>query len=123
MGAVHHRLGNLTALVDINALQADGPTAGVLSIEPIHDKWAAFGWHVQRVDGNDVDAVVAALDAADAAAAPQGQPSVVLCDTKVGCGVPLLENREKAHFMRIDEHEWQICREQLALGAPEGSNR
>ena len=123
MGAVHHQLGNLTALVDINALQADGPTAGVLSIEPIHDKWAAFGWHVQRVNGNDVDAVVAALDAADAAAAPHGQPSVVLCDTKVGSGVPLLENREKAHFMRIDEHEWQICREQLTLGAPEGSNR
>ena len=72
MGAVHHQLGNLTALVDINALQADGPTAGVLSIEPIHDKWTAFGWHVQRVDGNDVDAVVAALDAADAAAAPPG---------------------------------------------------
>ena len=67
----HHRLGNLTALVDINALQADGPTAGVLSIEPIHDKWAAFGWHVQRVDGNDVAAVVAALDAADAAAPPR----------------------------------------------------
>ena len=57
--------------------------------------------------------MVAALDAADAAAAPHGQPSVVLCDTKVGFGVPLLENREKAHFMRIDEHEWQICREQL----------
>ncbi len=95
----------------------------MLSIEPIHDKWTAFGWHVQRVNGNDVDAVVAALDAADAAAAPHGQPSVVLCDTKVGFGVPLLENREKAHFMRIDEHEWQICREQLTLGAPEGSNR
>ena len=56
MGAAHHQLGNLTALVDINALQADGPTAGVLSIEPIHDKWTAFGWSVQRVDGNDVAA-------------------------------------------------------------------
>jgi transketolase len=120
MGAVHHRLGRLTAIVDINALQADGPTSGVLSIEPIHDKWSAFGWFVQRVDGNDAEAVVAALDAADAAAGPEGQPSVILCDTRVGCRVPLLENREKAHFMRIDEHEWQICREQLALGAPEG---
>lgn len=123
MGAAHHRLGNLTAIVDINALQADGPTAGVLSIEPIHDKWSAFGWFVQRINGNDVDAVVAALDAADAAAGPQGQPSVVLCDTKVGHGVPLLEDREKAHFMRIEEHEWQVCREQLALGAPEGLDR
>ena len=84
MGAVHHQLGNLTARVDINALQADGPTAGVLSIEPIHDKWTAFGWSVQRVDGNDTTAVVAALDTADAQAAATGRPSVVLCDTKIG---------------------------------------
>ena len=120
MGAAGHRLGNLTALVDINALQADGPTAGVLAIEPIHEKWAAFGWHVQRVDGNDTAAVVDALDRADASAAAVGKPSVVLCDTRVGFGVPLLENREKAHFMRIDEHEWQVCREQLSRTAPEG---
>ena len=91
----HHQLGNLTALVDINALQADGPTAGVLAIEPIHDKWAAFGWHVQRVDGNDTAAVVDALDRADAAAAAVGRPCVVLCDTRVGFGVPLLENRDQ----------------------------
>ncbi|HET9871719.1 MAG TPA: transketolase [Propionibacteriaceae bacterium] len=123
MGAVHHQLGNLTALVDINALQADGPTAGVLSIEPIKDKWTAFGWSTQRVDGNDAHALVAALDRADAEAAATGRPSIVLCDTKVGCGVPLLENRTKAHFMRIDEDEWQTCREQLTLGAPEGVTR
>ena len=47
MGASHHRLGNLTALVDINALQADGPTAGVLRTEPVADKWAACGWFVR----------------------------------------------------------------------------
>ena len=123
MGAVHHQLGNLTALVDINALQADGPTAGVLSIEPIHDKWTAFGWSVQRVNGNDVSALVAALDRADAEADLIGRPSIVLCDTKIGYGVPLLENRTKAHFMRIDEDEWQPCRDQLSLGAPEGSAR
>ena len=122
-GAAHHQLGNLTALVDINALQADGPTAGILSLEPIHDKWAAFGWSVQRVDGNDAAAVVDALDRADAEASSVGPPSVVLCDTKIGRGVPLLENRTKAHFMRIDEDEWQPCRDQLSLGAPEGEVR
>ena len=62
MGASHHRLGHLTALVDINALQADGPTAGVLSTEPVADKWEACGWFVRRVDGNDVDALLAAFD-------------------------------------------------------------
>ena len=120
MGAAHHQLGHLTAIVDINALQADGATAGVLSTEPVHEKWAAFGWFVQRVNANDPLAVVAAFDRADAAAVPTGQPSVILCDTKVGCGVPLLETREKAHFMRIEEHEWQICRDQLTANAAEG---
>ena len=62
MGASHHRLGNLIAMVDINALQADGPTAGVLRTEPVADKWAACGWFTQRVDGNDVGALLEAFD-------------------------------------------------------------
>lgn len=112
MGASHHRLGNLIAMVDINALQADGPTAGVLRTEPVPDKWAACGWHVQRVDGNDVDELLRAFDCVSTE-----QPSVILCDTRIGKGVPLLETREKAHFMRIDADEWQICRDQLTEGA------
>ena len=59
----------------------------------------------------DVDALLGAFDAVSTSV-----PSVILCDTKVGRGVPLLENREKAHFMRIDEDEWQICRDQLTEG-------
>jgi transketolase len=113
MGASHHRLGNLIAIVDINALQADGPTAGVLRTEPITDKWEACGWFTQRVDGNDIDALLAAFDAVAERAMPTGTPSVILCDTKIGRGVPLLETREKAHFMRIDADEWQLCRDQL----------
>ena len=119
MGACHHRVGNLTALVDINALQADGPTAGVLRTEPIADKWAACGWFVQRVDGNDIDALLAAFDAVNDRASVTGMPSVILCDTKIGRGVPLLENREKAHFMRIAAEEWQLCRDQLSAGHEE----
>ncbi|BBY57048.1 transketolase [Mycolicibacterium sarraceniae] len=113
MGASHHRLGNLTAMVDINALQADGPTVGVLRTEPVTDKWAACGWYAQRVDGNDVNALLAAFDSI--ADSDPDVPSVILCDTKIGRGVPLLETREKAHFMRIDADEWQICRDQLTV--------
>lgn len=117
MGAAHHRLGRLTAVVDINALQADGPTAGVLRTEPVAEKWAACGWRVQRVDGNDLAALLAAFDAvaaeADDPGGAYGAPAVILCDTKVGHGVALLEEREKAHFMRIEEHEWALCQEQL----------
>ncbi|MFE4196017.1 transketolase [Paenarthrobacter sp. NPDC056912] len=121
MGAHHHQLGNLTAMVDINALQADGATDTVLRTEPVTEKWESFGWYTQRVDGNDVGALLAAFDniaarRAVAGTSASGQPSVILCDTKVGRGVPLLETREKAHFMRIEEHEWQICREQLTAG-------
>lgn len=111
MSAAHHRLGNLVALVDLNALQADGPTAAVLSAEPVADKWRAFGWDVVRVDGNDVSALLRGFDELRASAADR--PRVLLCDTLVGRGVPLLEQREKAHFMRVEEHEWQIAREQL----------
>lgn len=120
MSAASHRLGNLTAIVDMNALQADGPTAGVLAIEPAEEKWAAFGWKTQRVDGNDPDAVLAAFDAI-ADRDPVGAPQVLLCDVTVGKGVPLLEQREKNHFMRIDEDEWAVCRAQLIAGYEENA--
>jgi transketolase len=105
MGASHHGLGNLICLVDINNQQADGPSGKVLGFEPLADKWAAFGWHVQRVDGNDLAAVVAAFDAARAL--NEAKPRVILCDTLMGKGVPFLEQREKNHFIRVDPPEWQ----------------
>ena len=113
MACAHHGLENVTAIVDVNALQADGPTAGVLRTEPVLDKWQAFGWHALRVDGNDIPALVAAFDEI---AEHRGSPSVIICDTRIGYGVPLLMEREKAHFMRVEEHEWQIARTQLEEG-------
>lgn len=109
----HHELGNLMAVVDVNALQADGPTAGVLRTEPVLDKWEAFGWAARRVDGNDVAALLAAVDELDQVT---DRPKVLICDTRIGKGVPLLESREKAHFMRVEEHEWQIAQTQLQEG-------
>jgi transketolase len=103
----------VTAIVDVNALQADGPTAGVLRTEPVLDKWRAFGWNALRVDSNDVPALLAAFDDLRE---HRGAPSVLICDTRTGRGVPLLESREKAHFMRVEEHEWQIARTQLEEG-------
>ena len=113
LACAHHDLDNVTAIVDVNALQADGPTPGVLQVEPITDKWRAFGWHAVRVDGNDIEALVTAFDGLRE---HRGSPSVLICDTRVGRGVPLLENREKAHFMRVERHEWQVARDQLEEG-------
>src|SRR5687768_2906513 len=113
LACAHHGLDNVTAIVDVNALQADGPTAGVLRTEPIADKWRAFGWHAVRIDGNDLAALVATFEEARE---HRGSPAVLICDTRIGRGVPMLETREKAHFMRVEAHEWQIARDQLEEG-------
>ena len=105
MGAAQYQLDNLICLVDINNQQADGPSSKVMSFEPLADKWAAFGWHVQRVNGNNLPAVVNAFDTARNLAEPK--PRVILFDTLMGKGIPFLEQREKNHFIRVDPPEWQ----------------
>ena len=104
MSGAHWQLDNLIAIVDVNDQQADGPSSKVLSSEPLHEKWAAFGWFTQRVDGNDLDALVEAFDKARHHDKPQ--PRVIICDTLMGKGVPFLEAREKNHFIRVDDGEW-----------------
>lgn len=119
MAAAHHQLSNLICLVDINNQQADGPSGKVLGFEPLVDKWAAFGWHVQRVDGNDLPAVVVAFDAARAL--PEARPRAILVDTLMGKGVPFLEQREKNHFIRVDPSEWQQAIDHLDQAQHEGA--
>jgi transketolase len=116
MSAAHHCLDNLICLIDINNQQADGPSGKVLGFEPLADKWAAFGWHVQRVNGNDLPAVLQAFDTARGLQAPQ--PRVILFDTLMGKGVPFLEQRDKNHFIRVDPPEWQQALDILDQNRP-----
>ena len=92
VGAPHWKLDNLIAIVDVNNMQADGPSTKVLNFEPLVPKWEAFGWHVQRVNGNDLDALVPAFDKAREPGDPR--PRVIICDTRMAKGVPFLETRE-----------------------------
>jgi transketolase len=117
MSAAHHRLDNLICLVDFNNQQADGPSTRMLSSEPLPEKWAAFGWHVQRVDGNDIGALVAAFDGAKALAEPK--PRVIICDTRMCKGVPFLEEREVTHFVRVEPDEWAKALAVLEEGKPQ----
>jgi transketolase len=110
MAAAHYRLDRLFCFVDCNRQQADGPPERVMGIEPVADKWAAFGWDVRRVDGNRLDELLAAIDAAKAVA---GRPHAIVLDTLMGKGVPLFEAREKNHFIRVEPSEWAVAREQL----------
>jgi len=113
MCASSFKLNKLTAVVDVNNVMADGYASDVLRTEPITDKWEAFGWHVQRVNGNDVQALMRAFDSVTAV---PDRPQVIVCDTLMGKGVPFIETREKAHFVRVDPGEWEIARQQLEEG-------
>jgi transketolase len=86
----------------------------VLYVEPLPAKWQAFGWHVQRVDGNDLDPLVQAFDTARGLQEPK--PRVIICDTRMAKGVPFLEAREKSHFLRVEQHEWAQALEALDAG-------
>ena len=114
--AVQHGLGNLICLVDFNDQQADGKSTSMLARVPEEGKWAAFGWHAQRVDGNDMAAVVAAFDAARAVAEPK--PRVIIFDTTMCKGVDFLEQREITHFVRVEPDEWAKALAVLDEGMP-----
>jgi transketolase len=93
MAAAHHRLDNLTAIVDHNTLQITGATRDVCSNEPLDEKFAAFGWEVRRVDGHDLGA----LERAFTQPGPAGQPVCVIADTIKGRGVSFMEGVLKWH--------------------------
>jgi transketolase len=93
MAAAHYRLDNLTAIVDRNTLQITGRTRDVCSSEPLDAKFAAFGWHVQTVDGHDLDTLTATLGAPPI---PE-KPTVVIANTIKGRGVSFMEDVAKWH--------------------------
>ena len=107
MSAAHHKLDNVVAIVDFNNQQADGPSQDVLATPDIAGRFRAFGWHAVEIDGNDLAAVVDAFDAARALADPV--PRAIICRTLMGRGVSFLEAREKTHFIRVDEAEWDLA--------------
>lgn len=114
MAIPHFRLDNLVALVDCNGIQADGPI--VLRMEPIADKLRAFGWEVRDINGNDLAELVETLHWARATG---GMPHAIILRTIPGKGIPSLEQREKAHFVRIDPDDWdKFEAEFAALNSP-----
>jgi len=114
MAASHYRLANLVTLVDINNIQADGRVAEVMTVEPVTEKWKAFGWYAQSIDGNSIEALVEAFEKARQVG---NQPKAIICYTLMGKGVPLIEQRPKAHFIQVQPHEWDRALAQVEGGA------
>jgi transketolase len=121
MSAGSYHLDNLIGIVDVNLMQADGPSTGVLNFEPLAPKFESFGWFVQRVNGNDLEALVRAFDQARAHKAPK--PRLIICDTKMASGVPFLEARERNHFLRVEPEEWALAQAALDAGYALNSGR
>jgi transketolase len=94
MAAAHFKLDNLTVIVDRNGLQLSGFTRDVMGLEPLAAKWAAFGWRVSEVDGNDIDKVLAALNDAKNV---KGRPAAIIAHTIKGKGVSFMENNVDFH--------------------------
>jgi transketolase len=94
MSAHKHRLSNLTALIDYNKVQSAGPTAEILDLEPLADKWRAFGFGVTEVDGHDLEALRRTLGGLPVSS---DRPSAVICHTVKGKGLPFAENDANWH--------------------------
>ncbi|MFE9693641.1 transketolase [Micromonospora sp. NPDC005806] len=97
LSAAHHRTGNLIAIVDRNEYSLDGKVDDVIGIEPVLDKWQAFGWNTIDIDGHDVPQVLQALRQATAAS-HEGKPTVIVAHTVKGKGIPYMETQFGWHL-------------------------
>lgn len=113
MGAAHYRLGNLTAIVDFNRIGQSGPLTELIGIEPLADKWRAFGWQVREIDGHDMGE---AVDALDALPFHPDRPSVIIAHTVKGKGVSFAENTHLWHSNSVNDEIY--ARAIAELGMP-----
>jgi transketolase len=111
MTASHYKLDNVCAIVDMNGLQIDGRCCDVMNIEPVEDKWKAFGWHTLAINGHDMQAVADALDAAEKV---KGKPSVMLAKTVKGRGVSIFEGKAEYHGTTPTRAELEIALKELS---------
>jgi len=110
MTGAHYKLDNLCVLIDNNGLQIDGPVAKVMGVEPIADKWRAFGWDVQDIDGHDMAQIMAALDKAETV---KGKPTAIVCRTVKGKGSVCFEGKVEFHGTTPSKEELEMALKEL----------
>ena len=112
ISAAHYKLDNLVAIIDRNTLQISGRTEDVMALEPLEDKFKAFGYAVRHVDGNDIAALV---DLFDQLPFEPGKPNLVLAHTTKGKGVSFIEDKAPWHHKVPSETEYEIALRELGL--------
>ncbi|HBG55835.1 MAG TPA: transketolase [Ruminococcaceae bacterium] len=110
MFAGHHKLDNLCLIIDDNGLQIDGPTAEIGGPEPLDQKYRAFGFDVQKIDGHDFDAIEAAFNHAKTV---KGKPSAIIARTVKGRGVSYMENQVGWHGKAPNDEQYRVAMREL----------
>ncbi len=108
--AAHHQLDNLLVFVDVNGLQAMGGVNEILNIEPLAEKWKAFGWNVRQIDGHDFEQIEKVINEPVAS-----KPTVVIAKTTKGKGVSFMEGQNLYHYKAPSEQEYQAALKELSL--------
>ncbi len=111
MAAAHYRLDNLTAFVDRNRIQNDRFTSQVMELEPLAQKWRAFGWRVLEIDGHDIGQVLSSLEKARRI---RRRPVLILAHTVKGKGVSFMENNPDFHGRAPTKEEFELAMKELA---------
>ncbi len=114
MAAGHFGTQNLVAILDRNGLCIDGHTEDIMAIEPVHKRFAAFGWDVQRIDGHDLPSILAAFDALPQGA--QGRPQAIVADTVKGRGVKRMEMSLDWHVGNLVGEDYDDVMAELQAG-------
>ncbi len=110
MSAAHYKLDNMVAIVDFNGLQIDGRNDDVMTVKPVDEKFAAFGWNVMVIDGHNFDEI---LDAFEKARACKGKPTAVIARTHKGRGVSFMEDNAGWHGKAPSDEEAKLAVEEL----------
>ncbi|MEJ5228243.1 transketolase [Thermodesulfovibrio sp.] len=113
MTASHYKIDNLCAIIDHNNLQIDGHCTEVMNIEPVDEKFKAFGWNVFTVDGHNMSEIVSALDDAEKI---KEKPTMIVAKTIKGKGVSIFEGKAKYHGVAPTKEELEIALKELGDG-------
>ena len=103
MFATHQKLDNLVAITDYNRMQIDGTTTEILDLEPLTDKWIAFGWNVLEMDGHDWDDIFDKIESAKSF--DNGKPTMIIAHTIKGKGCTMVENQVGSHNIKVPHRE------------------
>jgi transketolase len=110
MTSAHYKLDNLCAVIDNNGLQIDGPVKKVMNIEPLSDKWIAFGWHVIEINGHNMEEILKALNEAENI---KNKPTMIIAHTIKGKGVSLFEGKVEYHGVAPTSEELNRAMKEL----------